>query len=86
MTIINGWKIKFGEFIGSTYAFNQLKKLFDEEFQTNLFLNEYDSNLCITIQDEEMENEEYLKMMYYFIKGYCVAHKSISFHTSNIFK
>lgn len=86
MNIINGFKIKFGEFMGSTYALNRLKETFEQEFNYGLTLNEHDNNLCIIIENEELHTEESIKNMFYFVKGYCMAHKNINFFPYRLFK
>jgi hypothetical protein len=85
MVIMNGWKMNFGEFHGSTYAYNQLKEIFAGEFDQELKRDERGS-LNIIIENEEKTTEADIKNMFYFIKGYCMAHKNITFYASHLFK
>jgi hypothetical protein len=85
MNIINGWKITFGGFIGSTYAFNRLNEEFQNCFNAKLQMDDRGRLFYIVI-DEEKETESELNNMYYFIKGYCLGNKSINFDPSHLFK
>lgn len=78
MLVMADYKFTFGQYVGSTRAFNTLAQQFQDTFNVELG---YDNRgmLYVVIQDDNKANEEYVKHMHYYIKGYSTANKTIMY-------